>query len=291
MWDIHTSQRLAERRFLWVPSRVTVEKDKAIIIPSPESRSYPIYIWDLCTDRFQKIGSFSNLELSFVDVEEDVLMTFEIDWDKHLPEVRQTKWSLTRGEQLDWKRYHLSMGSRHVDRTTLKQSHNDWYRPSGYKTVTALYTFANDPYSAIRLTYDHAVDRLDLRWISCTKPINDFAVPGRCDSLAPHIIYRYAVQHRGIVVYDAISGVATVHPYHLHAGEVVPRRLFGAHLPVPGRQAPMTEFMPFYTHWSFGDREVFGVATRDGIQLWFFNPNFVPDFPGAEPFLAMEESG
>ena len=32
----------------------------------------------------------------------------------------------------------------------------------------------------------------------------------------------------------------------------------------------------------FGDREVFGVATKDGIQFWFFNPNFTPDLPGNE---------
>ncbi|KAL1990764.1 hypothetical protein VTN49DRAFT_6603 [Thermomyces lanuginosus] len=41
----------------------------------------------------------------------------------------------------------------------------------------------------------------------------------------------------------------------------------------------------------FGDHEVFGLASDDGAQLWFFNPNFVPDVPNAHPFLAMEESG
>lgn len=42
---------------------------------------------------------------------------------------------------------------------------------------------------------------------------------------------------------------------------------------------------------SFGNREVFGLASADGVQFWFFNPNFVPDIPGVEPLLAMEESG
>lgn len=35
---------------------------------------------------------------------------------------------------------------------------------------------------------------------------------------------------------------------------------------------------------SFGDYEVYGVVSIGGIQLWFFNPEFVPNVPGAEPF-------
>ena len=27
----------------------------------------------------------------------------------------------------------------------------------------------------------------------------------------------------------------------------------------------------------FGDQEVFGLAGDGGVELWFFNPNFVPD--------------
>lgn len=53
----------------------------------------------------------------------------------------------------------------------------------------------------------------------------------------------------------------------------------------------MTDLKFFVTHWIFGDCEVLSAATRDGIQLWFFNPGFVPDSPGAKPFLAMEKSG
>lgn len=40
----------------------------------------------------------------------------------------------------------------------------------------------------------------------------------------------------------------------------------------------------------FGDCEVCDVARHDGIYLWFYNPNFVPDILGAEPFIPMEES-
>lgn len=37
-----------------------------------------------------------------------------------------------------------------------------------------------------------------------------------------------------------------------------------------------------------GDREVLCLASPDGMQLWFFNPGFLPDLPDAMPFLAAE---
>lgn len=294
MWDIHTSQRLAERRVLRVPSRVTIEKDKVIIIPNTVTQSYPIYVWDLCTDQFQTIGSFSDLDLWYVDTDEDVPVTFEIDWKTHLPKVQQTKWSLVSGEQLSRKKFHLSVAGPRVDRRVLQPSFNDWHRTSGHKTVTELYHVESDPLYTLRLTYDYATDCLSLHWIHCAKPINDVALRGRCNSLAPHIIYRWAVQHRGIVIYDVAADTATVHPYQFHAGEVITRQFICALLPPSPheiRLEPLTNLKFFSTHWFFGDREVFGVGTRDGIQLWFFNPDFVPDLPDAEPFLAMEESG
>ncbi|KAL1991478.1 hypothetical protein VTN49DRAFT_4786 [Thermomyces lanuginosus] len=46
--------------------------------------------------------------------------------------------------------------------------------------------------------------------------------------------------------------------------------------------------LSFELQW-FGDREVCGVAGEGGVQLWFFDPDFVPDIPGVEPLLALEE--
>lgn len=31
------------------------------------------------------------------------------------------------------------------------------------------------------------------------------------------------------------------------------------------------------------------MAGEGGVQLWFFDPDFVPDIPGVEPLLALEE--
>lgn len=65
----------------------------------------------------------------------------------------------------------------------------------------------------------------------------------------------------------------------MHAGEVNIRKWL---LRTPFSETPLP---------LFGDHEVFGVANEDGIQLWFFNPNFTPDIPDAESFLPIEESG
>lgn len=186
----------------------------------------------------------------------------------------------------------LLVDSHRVNWKTLRQSFNDWCRTRSHKAVTELYCIEDDPYVAIRLTYDSTVDRLSLHWIDSAKPINDVAFPLGCNSLTLHIIYRWALQYRGIVVYNAARDTATVHPYQLCAREVTTRSLLAVRLPSNLRQVlPYIELVKFSTQWPFGDREVFGLGTDDGIQLWFFNPTLVPDLADAEPFLAMEESG
>lgn len=296
VWDTHTSQRLAERQFPGRPPYVAVVKDKVVIVPDFTLLDQTINIWDLHTNQVQTIGSFFNIELLalwHVDVDEGVLVTFEIDWNKHSSEVEQKKWSLSSGKQLDRKSFSLSVGTSHhrVDWKFFRWSFNNWCCTRGYKTSAELFYSTKDPYVALYLMYDYAVDRLSLSWIDCTKPINDFVPMDRCNSLTPHIIYRWSVQLRGVVVYNVTSGTATVHPYQLHAREVITRNMLGAGLPPPPCILSVAEILRFSKHKSFGDREVFGLATYDGIQLWFFNPAFVPDLPDAEPFLAMEESG
>lgn len=74
-----------------------------------------MYSWDLCTNRFQTIGCFFRVAYWHLHVDDDVLVMFEIDGDQSMPEVQQTKWSLTCGEQLDEKRYCLSVVGPRVD--------------------------------------------------------------------------------------------------------------------------------------------------------------------------------
>lgn len=37
-----------------------------------------------------------------------------------------------------------------------------------------------------------------------------------------------------------------------------------------------------------GDRETLCFVSGDGIQFWFFNPDFVPDLPDITPFVAAQ---
>lgn len=67
-------------------------------------------------------------------------------------------------------------------------------------------------------------------------------------------------------------------PYEMDIVETQTRRLLHEYRR-QGTEPPML---------LIGDREVICVANYDGIQLWLFNPNFVPDFPDAMPFCAME---
>lgn len=195
---------------------------------------------------------------------------------------------VNNGERLDRKRVRLSLEGRHVSKFDLRRAMNDWYRTYDRKTVTELHHI-NDPSATLQVMYDYKVDRLSARWIKCSVPINKFAFLGSCGSVTPHIIYRWVHQLRGIGVYNAATGKATVHPYQFHTGEVNARSLL-ANLPPPSRPMDSKDIMRFSLQ-PFGDREVFGVASEDGMQLWFFNPDFVPELEDAEPFLAIEESG
>ena len=73
-------------------------------------------------------------------------------------------------------------------------------------------------------------------------------------------------------------------PYKLHPAKKTLSRLFDDR-PLPTGDHEKPRLLPF------GDREVIGFANEDGMQFWFFNPDFSTSLPDAEPFLAMEESG
>lgn len=76
---------------------------------------------------------------------------------------------------------------------------------------------------------------------------------------------------------DAENETVCVWRYQMNKSEVGRERLTSSHTYAP-------------LHF-FGDSEVFGMASEDGIQLWFLNRNFCSDLPGAEPILLLEESG
>lgn len=294
VWDTRKPQGYArhwERVLPLDPVQITIDKDTVVMAPLRNRRSSSVYVWDLRSDESRVIRPVSDLCLWHTEQDENVLVTFEIDWDADPPKVQQTKWQLNNGEQLDRKKFNLSQGGRRVKKSELRRTPNDWYRSYDHKTVTELH-FSNDPFATLHLVYDHTLDRLSVRWVESSMPINQFAFPGNCGSLTPHIIYRWVHHLRGIGVYDATTGFATVHPYQLDSREVRARNLLDARRRLPPTPRPIENTDHFRSSLQpFGDREVFGVASENGIQLWFFNPDFAPELKDVVPFLAMEESG
>lgn len=73
-------------------------------------------------------------------------------------------------------------------------------------------------------------------------------------------------------------------PYPLDTQEVRIRELLA--LPRNKRDSEIGAHGAFIV--PFGDHEVFGLASNDGVQIWFFNPHFAPDLPDAQPVSAVE---
>ena len=287
-WNVHTAQKVGSRELSWsIVPVATIAEDKVIIVPVDDER--PISVWDLHSNQFHEFGSFHDLCLWHADAGENLLITFEINWNMYPPEVQQTKWTLTGGEQLHQKHFRLSLEGRRVSRKDLRQTFNDWYHTYGKKSVTQFF-LGSDLRTTVNLRYDHSADQLSLRWLLSSVPIADTTSWGRYTSVAPHIVYRWVQQLRGIAIYNATTGTTTVRPYQLDIREVNSRNLMGAELPPPSH-SPRLGYLARSSLKCFGDREVIGVASKDGIQLWFFNPDFKPNVPDAEPFLAMEDSG
>ncbi|KAL1992162.1 hypothetical protein VTN49DRAFT_4194 [Thermomyces lanuginosus] len=244
------------------------------------------------TKWFQTIDYFSHLWLWHVDADKNILVTFEINWDTDdtdPAEVEQTMWTLT-GDLLDRKHFHLSSSGRRMDWWPLKNSQREVFTSNicfthtfNHKTVRRVYY--NENYTTLDLVYDGSIDKLSVRWNSYDydrDAFSDFYA-----FLLPDISYHWRMISRRLEIFNADKQVQTMLPYQLHPQETRFRELLTAATP---RRNLLDSISEHFFH-SFGDSEVFCLASNDGIQLWFFNPNFTPDIPGAVPFLPMEESG
>lgn len=290
-WNLHTSQKVVKRHTPWSDVEIVIVKDKVVIVPrfsSSDNRSFCVCVWDLHGNRLYEFGSFSDLYLWHVDADENVLITIEFNWNAHPPEVRQTKWTLIGGQKLRQKHFRVSLEGRPVNILDFGPSRNDYYRSYSHKTITLMESLSENQ-TILHIMYDYAVDRLSFRWIDCAYPITELVLLS-CGSPTPHIIYRWAHQLRGVAIHNADTGTISVRLYQLDVHEVGVRNLLGADLPPPSRPIGFFDLLDCASQ-CFGDREVIGMPSEDGIQLWFFNPDFLPDITDAEPFLALEESG
>lgn len=232
------------------------------------------------------VGTLSAKTSSWhADADEDMLVTFEFYWSTYRLEVQQNKWSLTDGELVDRRNFCLQQ-FYDESRLGLAKSVDGWRRSYGRKTVSQL---IKDGYTTMHIMYDYAIDRLSLRWIDCDEPINFLIHADECGFLGPRIIYRWTHEHMGVAVLNTATGTATVHPNQLDMRQVNAYNLMGARPPFELRHQGTSEPMDRYAR-VFGDQEVFGVANEGGtyLQLWFFNPDFVPDLPDTEPVRPVE---
>lgn len=275
VWDLCTSQKIA-REFdvsYGAACTISIEKDKVLLFcPCRFSNSsLQIHIWDLRANQVHIISSSRNLWLWHMDANENVLVTFEINWEKYRPEVRQTKWTL-RGQRLNRKHFHLSLPDG-IRFDPLPNSQ----RTFGDKTVTRLCSITNLEFTMLDLMYDHAIDELSLRWVDYTLPYTSDR-GNLCEQITPYMTFQWNDPPNRLHFSNTANGRRIMLPYEMDIVETQTRRLLHEYRR-QGTEPPML---------LIGDREVICVANYDGIQLWLFNPNFVPDFPDAMPFCAME---
>lgn len=266
------------------PTYISIERNRVVMVPHFGRQFYPIYIWDLSADGIQEIGSFENPSLWHLDVDGNMLVVFVIDWNTHPLEVEQTKWTLT-GELVDRSQFCLSLEGRLAGKASyLKLSRCYTHRTYCQQVSTS------EGDAIVHITYDRAVDKLNVRWIKGAKLTDKFVFLDCCNFLTSHIAYHWSEPHKKLVIYDASDGTWTMKSYQLDIREFGARRLLSPRRPRqnPYRRITSDGSRPLIC---FGNRDIFGVESYDGLQLWIFNPNFVPNIPDAEPFLAWEDSG
>lgn len=297
VWDVHTSQKLWETVLWSDPVHITVAKDKAIIVPQPDYRPYPhvyrpLQIWDLQSNESIVFDSFLNLHLCHVDAGKDILITFEISWQTGSAIVTQTTWTLTDAKKVHQKQFNLPLGDRPLDEenTTGRHPVYGWCCEYGQKTITLVH-FQTNPDVMLHLTYDYAIDRLSARWIDYSGPIPLDSTYDLSTSLTPDINYRWFTPAMFVEVGDASTETSELYSYQFDYREATARDVLCVQ---PTRPRPLEDpdsLCEYPFNFFSGDREVVAVPSVDGVQLWFFNPDFVPDLPDAGPFVPMEESG
>ena len=241
----------------------TIIEDKVVIAPMPQNEPYPVYVWDLTSNHVQEIGRFSNFRMCHVDAAESVLVAFEINWEKQPPEVEQTKWATMTGQRLEKRNFDLPMPE---DRPKYRPHFDrDTWSTYGHKTVAQLF-FGTDRYAAIHLEYDYSDDRLNVRWIHCAES-TDVSMD-RSAFLTRHLVYR-STMTRQVAICNATTGAVTLHscPLRLATDGFMVRTWWEA-------LQHRTRNQLFHV---CGDREVVGLANDAGVELWLFNPNFVPN--------------
>lgn len=273
------------RQFPCQPQEICIVKDKVVMVGASRKQFPLIYIWDLKTYQVHGIGSVGEPFLWHVDVDENMLVIFEINWSMLPVEVQESKWTLN-GKLLDRKCVDVSLSGRRLDEIRVLPAMNlrhSKYRTFGHKTVSRLFPEMFGK-ATMDLVYDHTVDKLAVRY-DPTQSFKSYHDLNFYQTLTPYISYQWNSSFRQLEITNVANGTITMRSYQPDVREVKTLR----ELQQPQRQMSIDFYGP--PLFPFGDREVLGLVSCDGIQLWFFNPSFVPDVPDAMPFLPSVESG
>lgn len=168
-----------------------------------------------------------------MDVDDNILVTFEIDWSIHPPEVQQTKWTLT-GQQLHRRRFRISLFGHRVNKQYFLQ-----YGSPGitynHKTVKREVPFS-DSHVSMDLVYDYAIDSLSVRWNDCDQPILEHSCRHYWEFLTPDIVYHWNCLQRRIDIFNADDRTTISQPYQVDIRENMVRTRFDTPLPRDWRE-------------------------------------------------------
>lgn len=274
-WDIHTKQKLIQQ----IPTfcvLYTIAEDKVVIGFEFIAQPRPVHVWDLSSNHIQEIGNFSYLVMCHMNSADNVLVAFEIDKWKQPPQLRQSKWT-TAGQLLEERTLHVPMLADYRLNLTFPLSRNSC-RTYGRKTVAQLFfdghlhSVSGTKYVAMHLEYDHIVDQLRVRWVHRTSNSNAAKTPPI--NLTPYLFYRRTMKDGQTVIYNAATGTeANLSTQSLDIQGASGGSLGSLHC---GKlEVGIGQYHAnLLVH--FGDREVFGLGTDDGVHLWLFNPSFPP---------------
>ncbi|KAL1975752.1 hypothetical protein VTN31DRAFT_4144 [Thermomyces dupontii] len=155
------------------------------------------------------IGSVGEPFLWHVDVDENMLVIFEINWSMLPVEVQESKWTLN-GKLLDRKCVDVSLSGRRLDEIRVLPAMNlrhSKYRTFGHKTVSRLFPEMFGK-ATMDLVYDHTVDKLAVRY-DPTQSFKSYHDLNFYQTLTPYVL-RISFQ----VAQDLLGAVALSQPHH-----------------------------------------------------------------------------
>lgn len=290
-WNIDTKERLVQKLPCF-PTQYYLVKDKVIIGDRPR-REGPsvVYVWDIGLNLVRKIdivtGESMGPCLLHLDIDDDVLVSFQASWWSEPHPVQKTKWKLTTGELLEEKRFLLPTAAPNL----IQPAHWRYFCPPTYgnRTVSRYYMNEGHNVRELHLIYDYTIDKLGARWFKCPPCKSKNAIKRHPPTFSPSF---YWLKEVGEPIALDVPDTPTQLSYRGDNREIaVPWSEPGPGFDITPRMMYRARKWPYILPpMTFGDKEVFGlvVPSEGKVLLWFFNPNLAPDHIPDVPGFFME---